>query len=126
MSETGTLSAQSDHLKSLLDEKFGLAKGTLAQRLRRLGRRVPSRVRRDIAVLVEAEANTGHPKLLRMQNHAAIAAAYARAVAHLERIDVADRRRAKLLHLTADLMMKVLVVIALFLAVLYWRGFIGG
>ncbi len=109
-----------------MEEKFGLSSGPFGRRLRKLGRRVPAYVRKDMAQIERAEQMMVHPKLIRQYDSAALESAYRRSVAHLEGIDVKARRKATLLNLTADLMAKVLIVIVLVLLVLYWQGFIGG
>ena len=124
MSETAEIDARVTRLERLLESRFGLAKGPLALRVARVGRRVPRGVRRDLATVAEVAQMVAHPKLALRVDRAEVLAAADRAERHLAAIDVADRRRGRLLGLLAVVVFNLLLVFALLIAVLRWRGFV--
>ena len=80
------------NVSQLMEERLGARSGPLAQQLRRSGRRLPKRVRRDIAAIVEALPMAANPKLSRRVDMARLETAERRAVAHLRKIDRAAER----------------------------------
>lgn len=115
---------QTRRLESLLAERFGARDGTLVQRLARVGRDLPGAVQRDVTLVAEAAQMVGNPKLARRLNADQVAAAFARAEAHLKTIDVKDRRKGRLLGLLGSVAFNLLLLGAGLLALLIWRGFL--
>ena len=124
MIERHQIDPLAERLEQLLAQKFGLSSGPLSRRLARLGRRLPAAVRDDMARIVAAQAASGHPKLALQHDLTDLRGACQRAEAHLQTIDVKDRRRGALLSLLADVMLKVLIVATLVVVVLVWRGLV--
>lgn len=112
------------HLNTLLDEKLGLRKGSLGQRLRRAGRRLPAATRDDLRALAEAETLAGHPRLSQRLDPAGLERAYRDAAAYLQALDPAAARKTALLRLAGVIAGNLLLVAALLVAVLVWRGFL--
>ena len=111
-------------LCALLDEKLSLRRGALHSRLSRAGRRLPARIRHQAQLVVEAETLAAHPRLARRIDHVRVARAHAEVRAHLRSIDPADRRRGAMLGVLGGLAFNLLLLAALVLAFLRWRGFV--
>lgn len=124
MTTTQDIQAKEAQLLELAKEKFGVRAKTLSRAMKKIGRRVPARLHRQAEVLVEAQRLGGHPKLMMQVDSVAIGKAFDEIVAHLETIDVADRRKGVLLNLAAALAFNVLVVVVLVTLVLRWRGLV--
>ena len=118
------LSAKLAQLDTLLGKKLGLRRGPLERRAARAGRSLPRAVRRDIAYLGQAGRLAGHPLLSARFDPDAVAAAHARAVATLDGIDVADRRKGALLSFLAVVSVNLFVLILVVLGLLRWRGLV--
>lgn len=109
-------------LCALLAEKLSLRRGSLADRLRRAGRRLPARIRAQAQIVAEAEALSLHPKLARRIDRQGVSRAFAEVRDHLAGIDAGYLRREALLGMLAGLAFNMLLFTALVLVVLRWRG----
>lgn len=109
-------------LCALLAEKLSLRRGSLADRLRRAGRRLPARIRAQAQIVAEAEALSLHPKLARRIDRHGVSRAFAEVRDHLNGIDAGYLRRGALLGMLAGLAFNMLLFTALVLVVLRWRG----
>jgi hypothetical protein len=118
------LHAKAEALAQLMEDRMGLRGDGFAAKLKRAGRRLPRRIRRDGAVIVEAMALQAHPKLSRQVDEARLD----RALTHLDRylrgIDPWERRKGALLNWLAGIAFSLLVVAALVIAVMRWRGLV--
>lgn len=124
MIDARDLSDKLAQIDTLMSKKLGLRRGPLDLRADRAGRRLPAAIRRDIAFLGQAGRLAGHPVLSARIDPAEVAAAHARAVAQLDAIDVADRRKGALLSVLAVLSVNLFVLILLILWLLHWRGLV--
>lgn len=106
----------------MLQQKLGVRGAGLEAKLARAGRRLPRRIRRRVAEIAEAEKREGNPKLARMTDPAALAQAFDEVEAHLNRIDVADRRRGAVLGMLGSVAISLLVVFAALVSYLVWHG----
>ena len=111
-------------IERLLAAKLGLKRGPLGYRAAKAGRRLPVSVRRDLAELGEAAHLAGHPLLRLGLDPEKLSAAAARSEAHLEAIDVSDRRKGWVLSLLAVNAVNLMLLAVLILVLLSWRGFI--
>ncbi len=118
------LNARTDELRDLLREKFGLSARTLEAQIGKAGRLLPRKVRRDARLVAEAQARLQNPRLARMVDVAAAEAAQARVRDFLSDIDPAERRKTRLIGVLAVIAFNVLVVAALLIAILRWRGIV--
>lgn len=114
----------SDALRALLKAKLGVGGRNLPDALARAGRRLPRAVRTQAQMLVEAERQAVHPKFARQVDAHAVRRGYRAVVAHLEAIDLADRRRGWLLGVAGALAFNVLLAFALFVTWLWWQGYV--
>ncbi|MCP4206146.1 MAG: hypothetical protein GY767_03735 [Shimia sp.] len=124
MMTTLDIEAKEARLLELAREKFGVRAKTLSRAMKKIGRRVPARLHKQAAVLVEARRLGGHPKLMMRVDGVAVSKAFDEIVAHLETIDVADRRKGAALNMAAALVFNLLVVIVLVVLVLRWQGLV--
>jgi len=111
-------------LEARLREKVGARGRTLAAKLRHAGRHLPGWVQKSGAVLTRAQAKEGHPKIWRQVDATETERAFERIHAHLDTIDPVDRRRGIILGILGGIVFNILIVLAFFLAVLKWQGFI--
>ena len=118
-----TIQQMTDRVAALLEERLRV-KGTLDEKLRRAGRRLPKRVRAAGEALVQAQAMAQSPKLLMQIDDAAVAIAYDICVRHLGGLSPGAARRGMLLNIAASIGFSLLVVAGLVLVVLYLRGFV--
>ena len=108
----------------MMKERLGIRGKDLAGKLRHTGRMMPKRIKREAAYLAETSALAENPKLRRMIDNAHVNAAHRTCIDYLETVDVADRRKGVLLNLLASVTLALIVVAALLITVLVWRGFI--
>ncbi len=118
-----------ERLDTLLSETARLMRSqlriegeSLAVLARRAGRRLPRAERRAARRLARAEAMMGHPKLARQLDAARLEADHARLVAHLRARDPRQERVTRLLGTAGALSFNLLLLFALLVALLVWRG----
>ena len=111
-------------IEELLSAKFGVKKRGLRKMLSRTGRRLPKAMHGRAEMLLKAQKLAEHPKLSRQIDHRALVKAQKELVAHLEAIDVRDRRKGMLLNLAGDLVFKMLLVGVAFVGWLWWAGYL--
>lgn len=124
MDRDETIDTQAESLRTLLGQRLGLRRGSLARRVAKAGRRLPAGVRNDIAAVAEAEAMARHPKIGRRMDPKTTHGAYERAATFLQAIDVKDRRKGVALSILGSIAFSILVVVTLLIIVLRWRGFV--
>jgi hypothetical protein len=111
-------------LRALMEAKLGARGRDLQTAVRRAGRRLPRRVRKQAQMLARTERMVGHPKVSRQVDARLVEKAFASVTDHLQQIDVADRRRGRLLSLAGALAFNVLAVAAGFVFYMWWRGYL--
>jgi hypothetical protein len=118
------IDATAAEVSALIADRIGPRGPDLGRQLRRAGRRLPRRVRRAVRHIVEAQGLSGNPRLLRMVDGAAMAAARDAAVGYLETVDPRARRRTALLRWTALVALNLLVIAGIVIWVLVARGIV--
>lgn len=111
-------------LDEMMAEKLKVRGKGLKARLRRAGRTVPARVRRDIQAVIDAQALAENPKLARQLDMDALHSATARASAWLHSFDVSKRRKDLMISVLGGVALSAVVVFALLVLVLAWRDFV--
>ena len=122
MEQAEHIRSHAETLRRLMARQLGLRKGRLSRRLAKAGRRLPTGVRKDIALVAEAEEMARNPRLALRLDTTTIDPAFDRAAAHLRAIDVADRRKGLFLSILGGVAFNILAVIVLLIVVLRWRG----
>lgn len=116
--------ARADTVLGLLRQKFGVRACDLRRGLARVGNRLPRRMRRHGAALVRAQTLARNPKLARQIDADAVARDHEALLKYLRSIDVADRRRGRILSVTAAVAANLIAVAGLFIFWLWWRGYV--
>jgi hypothetical protein len=116
------LHARADHLAQLMEERLDIRGPDLATKVRRAGRRIPRWVHRELAALVEALDRVDHPKLAAQVDYGRIETGTKRAEGWLEAVDPWDRRKSVVIHWLAGNALNIMIVIAIALALMGWRG----
>ncbi len=124
MMDTKDITHKVETVQDLLTAKFGIKRRPLAQMMMKAGRRLPGRLHKRARVLSDAQALGGHPKLARQMDMAAVDQAYEDCVAHLTAIDVADRRKGRVLGIAGAIVFNLLIVLVGFVLWLWWRGYV--
>ena len=96
----------------------------LRQQMRRAGRRLPRRQRRDLAYLIETEKIAQNPKLGRMVNDDKVAKAHANLVQYLNALNPREAMWNTVLHITASIALVLIVTFVIVVYVLVQRGFV--
>lgn len=116
--------ARAERLAQLIEAKLDVRGRGLEAKLKRAGRRIPRHIRAEAALLVEAMRLQSHPKLSRQTDTARLETAAATVERYLQGLDPWDRRKAVLLDWLAVNAFNLLVIGALVIGVLLWRGFL--
>lgn len=113
-----------DRIARLMQDRLRVRGTGLAEKLRRGGRLLPRNVRAEAELLARAVGESQHPKLRMMQDQERIARAYDICLRHLRDLGATDRLIGRTLGIAGSVAFALIVVAALFLAVLVWRGFL--
>lgn len=107
-----------DGLAQMMAERLGVRRGeTLAEKLRKGGRLLPKKVRREAAYIAETEARMEVPKFAFQYDAARIEKAEKMVRRFLEEVDPADRRKGIVLGILGWLAFNFLVISGL---VIWW------
>ena len=118
------LDARLEKIAALMEERLGIGGDGFEAKFARAGRRLPRKLRREGAALVEAQALAAHPKLARRVDLRRLRKAARLFERYLERIDAKERRVTRWVNWLAGTALSILIVFALAVAVLAWRGLI--
>ena len=118
------VSALIEKVKAALQEKEGLSGRDLASILKKGRGRLPRRVLKQGAVLARAEPMAAHPILALTLDQVALRKAGKEVLAHLDSIDLADRRKGWWLGMFGGMAFNILLLAAIVIGVLLWRGMI--
>ncbi len=124
MARVQSIDEKVEAVQDLLKAKFGVRKRALPKMLAKTGRRLPRGMHKRAQVLIEAQKLGGNPKLMRQMDQTALTRAYEALTAHLEAIDVAERRKDRLLKLAGVLAFNFLLIVAAFVTWLWWAGYV--
>ncbi|TMM55410.1 hypothetical protein [Sulfitobacter sabulilitoris] len=118
------ITGKADHLRRAIEAHLGVRGRDLDHALRRAGRRLPRRVRAQAQMIARAERFGGNPKLERRLDATRLAAAFDAVDRYLAQVDRADLRRARLIGILAVIAFNLVVIFALFVIWLRWRGYV--
>ncbi|TDE41129.1 hypothetical protein [Antarcticimicrobium sediminis] len=111
-------------IAELMRAKLGGRGTTLRAVLRKARPQLPRRIRSRAKLLAEAEPFAQHPQLRLTLDAGALERAASEVEAHLKAIDLADRRKGWWLGMLGGLAFNVLLLTAVLIALLRWRGFV--
>lgn len=117
-----SIQQMADRVSALIEEKLGARGPTLADKAKRAGRALPRKVRDAALRLAEAAAMSHNPRLLLQLDEEKLAADYDTCIRHLSAISVGDRWVGRIVNFGATTVVTLLMVLALVLAFVYWRG----
>ena len=109
---------------ALIRERLGIKGADLPQAMKRAGRLMPRRVHRAGDLIEKTSALAGNPKLARMQDASALDRAFDDITLYLMEVDVADRRRGRLLGILGSLAFIFIVIVAAVITYLNWQDYI--
>lgn len=118
-----SIQQMADRVAALMEERLGTGGKGLDAKLRKAGRSLPRKVRSAGEQLAQAAAMAQNPKLLLQIDHDAVAQAYDTCLRHLTAIPPGKRRMDRIVGIAASIAFSILVVAALLVAALRWRGY---
>ncbi len=104
-------------ISTLMAERLRIKGASLAVQIRKSGRRLPRRIKRDATQVAKANSLIQNPKLARMVDDKAIARAAENVIAHLSEIDPNEVLKDKVLWALGKVSA---VLIALFIAAVWY------
>lgn len=107
-----------------LQARLGVKGRDLGHALRRAGRRLPSRVRKQGAALAQAGFFAQNPKMARRLDSAQVQSAYDEVITHLHGIDAKEVRIDRALAIAGPIAFNILCVAVAFITFLWWRGYV--
>lgn len=122
METQDSITARATRVQSALDGAFGVRAKTLSRALRKTGRRLPRRLRKDVGLIVAAQNLGGNPKLLRQVDTRALDGATERVVSWLDTVDRADARRGYWIGIGAMIGFNLLAVLGAVVVWMWWSG----
>ncbi len=105
-----------------LRAKLGVRARDLQRGMKRAGRRLPRDAHRAAEVISNAKAQLAHPKLARMVDLHSVSTAEAVLHRHLDKIDPKELRKDAVLSMLGTQAFNILLVFALVIALMAWRG----
>ncbi len=108
----------------LIDARLKVGGATLAEKLRRGGKRLPRHVRREAAYLAEVAQNARVPKLMVQIDRARAVHAYDACLRHLKPLGAGERRKALAMQIVTGIGAAIFITGLLILLVLVWRGYL--
>lgn len=113
-----------DRVAALMEERLRVRGTGLRDKLRRGGRCLPRRIRKEAEYLAEVAFLAQNPKVQMLLDDERIAAAYDACVRHLQGTGRRGRVSGFVLDLAGSVVVQLVIVVALALAVARWRGLI--
>ena len=118
------ISKRVDSLRELMEKHLGIKARSFEKACNRAGRQLPRRLRGPAARLIEAASMAENPKLQRYMDATAVAADYRAIEDWLIAQDQAEAAKTRRLNLLALIALQLLVILALTIAFMRWRGLI--
>lgn len=118
------LQNQADDISKLMAEKLRVKGRSLDVQLRKAGRRLPKKLRRDVENLLEAQQLIGNPKLARQVDVEAISEGSGRVIGHLQTLDPWERFKDRWLGILGAISLALIVTFILVVYVLWKRGLV--
>ena len=116
------LTQQIEEVRRLMAERLRLRGATLEDQVRRARNLLPRALIREARYLAQAETLMRNPKLARMVDAEKARGARDRLTAHLMAVDPKERRKDRILGILGGLAFNLLLVGALAIIWLRWRG----
>lgn len=111
-------------LSRQFEERLRIKGDTLARQVRRAGRMLPRKQRREARTILQAQQVARHPKLSRMINGPAVTQSAHRLGEWLATVDPKERRIDRLLGIAGSVAFAVLVLGAVVITLIVQRGLV--
>jgi hypothetical protein len=113
-----------DEVRRLIEQRLKIKGPTLEKALARAGRLLPQWAHREGRYLAQASQMMDHPKLRMMVDQTKLEKAHKALISHLKTIDPVERRKTRILGVFGVISFNLILVVAAFLIVLRWRGYL--
>ena len=122
--DPNALHNQIEEIRTLMWERLRIRGRDLGHQVRKAGRLLPKRQRRDGAFLAQAAVLVQNPKLARMVDESRVQRAHDDMVAFLKTVDPKDRAKGKLLGILGVIAFNLLLIFAVGVWYLWSRGLV--
>lgn len=119
-----TVQQMADRVAELMETRLSVKGRGLTEKLKRGGRKLPRRVRLSAVELARAAELAQNPKLFLQVDQEAVAQNYDACLRHLGGLQKWDRRRAFAESWALSLITSLLVLAAIIVGLLRWRGYV--
>jgi hypothetical protein len=109
-------------IDAMVSDKFNTRKGSLAQKLRRAGRRLPRGVAEDVAFLEETQKRTAHPRRRGQVDRKRVDAILNNQRKAFGRVNVARDKSRERINWLGVLVMNLMMFGVVYFALLKWLG----
>ena len=109
--------------KTLMREKLGVKASDFTRTTGKAKKHLPNKIYAQAMVLANAEKLSQHPKLRLTLDAPTLGLAAADVQGYLNDIDLADRRKGRILGMLGGLAFNMILFVVVLAVVLYWRGF---
>lgn len=124
MSNHGQIDQQIRDISEMIRTRLGIGGTDFRRQIRRARRHLPVSLRSAADQLSEAQGLAAHPRLARTLDPERVSAAETALRTHLTGIDIANRRKGRILGVLAGLVFNLLAVMILLGFFLKWRGYL--
>ena len=111
-------------LERLLGRRMGARRGDLRLRVKRLRGQLPEPVRQDLLRIDQARRLSGHPRIARQMDMAALAQAERRAVGFLRGPVLRERRVTRRLRWLGGMVLNIALIVAGATGLAVWQGLV--
>ncbi len=119
-----TVEQMAGQVADLMEARLRIRGDGLAAKLRKGGRFLPRKVRREAEYLLSAQQQAGMPKLRNRIDQQRVASAYDACIRHLKPLGADRRRKAIVADMVFSFGTAILATIILVIVLLVWRGFL--
>lgn len=119
-----TLQKQADEIGLLLEQKMRIRGRSFATQVRKVDRRMPKKLRADLARIVETLETGSHPKFAHRVDYSAASQGADRVIAHLGQIDRWEMFKDRWLSILGAVSAALIVTFILVVWVLVQRGLV--
>lgn len=119
-----SIQADCDRIADLMRGRLGLRARDFQRAVKKGRGQLPRSVRAEAERLAEAQRMAENPRLALTLERDSLNGAARRVIDHLEGIDAADARRTRLINWAVPVVINQLILAALLLGFLAWRGLI--
>ncbi len=109
-------------IDAMVSDKFKAKKGSLTQKLRRAGRRLPRGVAEDVAYLEETQKRIAHPRRRGQVDHKRVKSIVQNQRKAFDRVDIARDKTRERINWLGVLVINLMMFGVVYYALLKWLG----